>query len=337
MPFGGITNSQGLQVQPVVPGISQVGNIHISGVALADTAMAALWAPAGSTLALQNKFLRYGYNQTIGAWTYVNQNSNYTMIGNAQTASINPNGNQQTGAVMIGYATAAHQGGGVTIGDSAVNGSTTVYPSSSAYNVVIGTQAAARHVGGNGAASVVIGHASAESVVPADANTLLGRGITVSTGGANLGVGRNHTFGASSNNIVLGMTAQIPPGSNGISIGDSSHTGDLTFAGSAYYGFKRRNVADTNSAFTNAEQMLAYTSITAARVATLPAANSVKAGRAFIVIDESGNASAVNTITLTASGGDTINGAATVAIANAYGVKEVVSDGVSKWTVLRSL
>jgi len=52
---------------------------------------------------------------------------------------------------------------------------------------------------------------------------------------------------------------------------------------------------------------------------------------------ESGNASAVNTITLTRVGTDTINGALTSAIITAFGSRELMSDGVGKWTVLRSL
>ncbi len=76
--------------------------------------------------------------------------------------------------------------------------------------------------------------------------------------------------------------------------------------------------------------------MSAARTATLPAANAVPAGTMFTIADESGTVGSTNKITVTAAGGDTINGAATADISTAYGSTMLVSDGTSKWTTIGS-
>ncbi len=76
--------------------------------------------------------------------------------------------------------------------------------------------------------------------------------------------------------------------------------------------------------------------MSAARAATLPAANAVPAGTMFTIADESGTVGSTNKITVTAAGGDTINGAATADISTAYGSTMLVSDGTSKWTTIGS-
>jgi carbonic anhydrase/acetyltransferase-like protein (isoleucine patch superfamily) len=96
-------------------------------------------------------------------------------------------------------------------------------------------------------------------------------------------------------------------------------------------------VADANYTATNATGSVGYGSITAARTVTLPAANAMVNGQRLLVFDQSGAASGVNTITLARVGADTINGGTSVAINTAYGCRELVSDGVSKWTVIRSM
>lgn len=77
--------------------------------------------------------------------------------------------------------------------------------------------------------------------------------------------------------------------------------------------------------------------LNAARSVTLVAANSVNVGRRVLIVDESGTATATNTIRLTPSGSDTINGSSTTqaAITSGFGFVELESDGVSKWTAVR--
>jgi hypothetical protein len=126
---------------------------------------------------------------------------------------------------------------------------------------------------------------------------------------------------------------------NTIQIGDATNTsvkiGPFDFSNGQ--AATLRSVADAPTTITATDGTVQYSSITAARIVTLPAANAVPPGFRILVIDASGSASAVNTITLTRAGADTINGGTTAAIVNPYGCRELVSDGISKWTVIRSL
>lgn len=99
---------------------------------------------------------------------------------------------------------------------------------------------------------------------------------------------------------------------------------------------KRIAVADTNYTVLLDDHYVMYSSISATRTVTMPAANSVTiggSGRTFLIGDESGSCAAGVKITLARSGSDTINGATSFdACAAAYGAKECESDGTSKWT-----
>lgn len=90
-------------------------------------------------------------------------------------------------------------------------------------------------------------------------------------------------------------------------------------------------VADANYTALATDRVISWTSITAARVLTLPAASALNAGQELIIGDISGACSASNTITITRAGSDTIDGAATEVIAAAYAKRRLISDGVSKW------
>lgn len=72
--------------------------------------------------------------------------------------------------------------------------------------------------------------------------------------------------------------------------------------------------------------------LTASRTWTLPAANSVNAGHEVVVADFQGTATGSNTIVIARTGGDTINGGASVSITTANGAYLLRSDGSSKWT-----
>jgi hypothetical protein len=82
------------------------------------------------------------------------------------------------------------------------------------------------------------------------------------------------------------------------------------------------------------DRMVAYTALTAARVITLPAANVYPTGTRLVVIDESGNCSVTKTLTATAAGSDTINGAASGVVNTAYGFIGLESNGSNHWTVI---
>lgn len=67
---------------------------------------------------------------------------------------------------------------------------------------------------------------------------------------------------------------------------------------------------------------------------TLPAANSVSAGRFYEFKDSTGQA-ATNNITINRAGADTIDGATSLVINTNYGCNRLVSDGSTKWETSR--
>lgn len=71
---------------------------------------------------------------------------------------------------------------------------------------------------------------------------------------------------------------------------------------------------------------------TASRTWTLPAANSVNPGQEIIVADFQGTVTGTNTLVVSRSGADTINGVTSVTITSANGAYLFRSDGVSKWS-----
>lgn len=95
---------------------------------------------------------------------------------------------------------------------------------------------------------------------------------------------------------------------------------------------KRTAVADAAYTILSTDKYVALASITASRIFTLPAANSVNAGYEIIIADESGNISSTITLTLNRAGSDLIDGTTSEIITSAYGFRRFISDGSSKWT-----
>jgi hypothetical protein len=81
------------------------------------------------------------------------------------------------------------------------------------------------------------------------------------------------------------------------------------------------------------DRLIAYTTLTAARVIMLPAASNYPTGTRLVVIDETGSCSTTKTLTITPNGTDTINGAASIVVNEAYGFVGIESNGVGAWTV----
>jgi hypothetical protein len=100
------------------------------------------------------------------------------------------------------------------------------------------------------------------------------------------------------------------------------------------YSWQVTLIADAAYVAQQGDLTIAYASISAARVVSLPAANTYPAGQRLTVIDYSGSCSASNTISLARAGADTINGATSQVINQAYGYLALISDGISKWTVV---
>lgn len=97
---------------------------------------------------------------------------------------------------------------------------------------------------------------------------------------------------------------------------------------------QRSTAADVNSTVTNLMNYLGYTTLTAARTVTLPAASAFNAGQRITIADETGNCSATLTLTINRAGSDTINGLTSYVLSNARSSVTLVSDGVSGWLSL---
>ncbi|MGD0762099.1 MAG: hypothetical protein ABR929_02720 [Roseiarcus sp.] len=96
----------------------------------------------------------------------------------------------------------------------------------------------------------------------------------------------------------------------------------------------RTAVSDAAYTALTTDRNIAFTAITAARIVTLPAASAYPTGASLTVFDESGSCSAANTITLTPTGSDKIDGGSSAVISSAYGYVALQSNGVSKWTIV---
>ena len=104
--------------------------------------------------------------------------------------------------------------------------------------------------------------------------------------------------------------------------------------GAATFANLRTAVADAAYSALVTDRMIAYTSLSAARAVSLPAASAFPAGQQLAFVDESGACSATNTITINRAGSDTINGATSAVISAAFGFLSIESNGVGKWTIV---
>lgn len=348
MPFGGVLNpSVGLRLQAQSPGVTDVGNAHVSGNLIANTYVAAYggYPDLGSTttpLVLGN----YGTQRltTTGIPT------NTTVVGNGATVgSIAGFGNTSvTEVTIVGGSANSGSRGNTVIGAAAVaDNAAGTFGSAVGFHVVIGraAQSTSDYVNNRGL-NVVIG---ANSSAVGGCITSIGAAQNL-TGKSGAGVkggiylGQYIVSSGGVNQIILdtrstgGAALPDETRSNLIKIGDSTHTA-IEIGGRDFssIGGVTRLIADAAATVAATDSALLYTSITAARAVTLPAANAVPVGYRILVADQSGSASGVNTITLNRAGADTINGGASAVINTAFGVKELVSDGASKWTIIRSL
>jgi len=96
----------------------------------------------------------------------------------------------------------------------------------------------------------------------------------------------------------------------------------------------RTAVSDAAYGVQTTDRLVAYTALTAARAVTLPAAAAYPTGTVLRIVDESGNCSASNTLTISRAGVDTIEGQTSATIATAYGFIELESNGSNQWNLL---
>lgn len=137
-------------------------------------------------------------------------------------------------------------------------------------------------------------------------------------------------FGQTASNEKIGIVAGGVTGPQFQVVG-----GGVQLTLSAGFAYARSTFSNAPAVLTAANSYVGQVGVmSAARTATLPAAATAGAGALFIIADESGTVTAGNKITVTAAGGDTINGAATLDVSTAYGSTVLVSNGTSKWTTV---
>lgn len=99
--------------------------------------------------------------------------------------------------------------------------------------------------------------------------------------------------------------------------------------------FKRTTFSNVSITAVSGDMILAQTgTLTAPRVVTLPTAAAMGTGYLLTIVDESGSVTGTNTLTITRAGADTVNGATTYVMNTACAAVTLLSDGVSKWTIL---
>lgn len=135
------------------------------------------------------------------------------------------------------------------------------------------------------------------------------------------------------NSPTLVTPALGTPASGVLSNCTSIPAGQLTGTISPALLFGRTAVADANYTVLATDKLVAFTSLTASRIATLPAASAFAAGEPLIIVDESGNASQTVQISVAPNGADKIAGSNStqVLINVANGRCKLVSNGSNAW------
>jgi hypothetical protein len=96
----------------------------------------------------------------------------------------------------------------------------------------------------------------------------------------------------------------------------------------------RTAVSDASYTALVTDRLIAYTSLTAARTVTLPAAASYPNGARLTIVDETGSCSPALSLTAARAGSDTIDSLTYAVLANAYASLTLESNGTSAWTIL---
>jgi hypothetical protein len=133
-----------------------------------------------------------------------------------------------------------------------------------------------------------------------------------------------------------GLTSNTVPVGSLATTGTPSATTFLNGVGAfitPVSGFSRIAVADVNYTITvTTATILAYSSITAARTLTLPAATTQ--GQLIWIVDESGSLSSSIYLTIQHAGTDTIEGQTSFVLTGQYAAICLASNGSGKWIVL---
>lgn len=315
MPSGGLSMfGAGLQLQQVTPGTNQTGNARLSGTMIAKL--------------FQTSTNNGGSREIYGLGATGNTNTT-VIIG--RSAFTDSDGN----SAMVVIGDTAQASGAGTNAATVIGASAFITGANSQSCVTVGASSGISAAGGT--YTTIVGAGSRIGGIPAT-STLVGGNSAAAAGQANVWVG--YAAGGSGDyNVVIGASSTAQAFSNCVVIGKSqtaTYNGQTLINGMDFSNGnapRTRVINDVNSVVTITDGVIQYSAISAARTVTLPAANAVHAGWQLSVVDMSGSASAINTITITPVGADTLVGGPTGIINAAYGGRRVMSDGVSKWNI----
>jgi hypothetical protein len=132
-------------------------------------------------------------------------------------------------------------------------------------------------------------------------------------------------------NVV--SVAHVTTGTLGIANGGTSQTTAANARGPSGLNIDERSTfSNVDYTALNTDRYIGQIgTMSAPRTVTLPSASTLNAGQLMFIIDESGTVSTTNTISVTASGGQTIDGAASRTIRSAFGYIRLYSTG-SNWS-----
>lgn len=344
----------GLQLQPQFPGTRNQGNANMTGTFLAS------FGSFPGSLALRNRLGDTSADPFVNVFIGDNTRCNW-VIGNGDMlgcvtigpyAGMIPNtGHQMAGSIAIGRECVNRETASVGIGLGVDVGG----PGSSGANGGIVMGAGSRFLAGQTlgspimiGAAMVMRHSGAIGNV-ARSSLLIGNGIFEDMAGANEGAniviaGAFSNVFNCYNNIILDTNSDIGFGtkvraglSNSIIIGNSDHRnifiGGLSF-GNGFSGTVQQ-INDANYVIQPTDGTVGCTAITANRTWTLPAASAMVPGGRILCVDQSGAASAVTAIVIVPVGADLINGGPSKVLDAGYAFAELMSDGISGWTVIR--
>jgi hypothetical protein len=141
---------------------------------------------------------------------------------------------------------------------------------------------------------------------------------------------------------VNGQTGAVTITAGGINALDAfQNLADITDAATARANLHIDKVTTFNNAnytvLPSDKTVLLVQSLTAPRTVQLPLAADVNPGYEIIIADSVGGINSGNTLTITRAGADTIAGANTEVIGAAYGMRRLISDGVSRWSMDRGV
>lgn len=273
-------------------------------------------------------------------------NSQYSVFGSGGSAGVSSL-NALTGALSIAAGsniTVTPSGSTVTIAASGTGGfafnalGDTVYAGPAAATTILpgNTTATREFLGqtGTGSASAAPSWAA---LTAGNIPNLPGTIITsAQVATANGGTGLDSSAAANGQLLIgtgSGLALHTITAGTGITV--TNGPGTITLASTGGFGGNYTAVSDAPYTMLSTDAIVAETTLTATRIITLAAANSVPAGRLQMVEDQSGSCSQTVNISIVRAGSDTIEGG-TVGwtIRTPKGWRAFVSDGVSNWRLV---